>query len=245
MAVLHFEILRRIAETASGMRYQDTWFEVTDNDVQIWDHEPTGRELQPDSTVIKCTAWPRPDIPQVTAASIASADQVIDLLNVQVPAAELQGWGEVTSQPGGQPMQADAVFWSASAVEKFLMPYYASTYGSMAPKAVTQLLNIFVPPGSPELQGNGMINLMEQSGTLPPNLAPTLGTPDVSITNPTGYDQPFAVVHLPSSEYTAGTPEGDGTSGSASSGGAPEDDGLPRLYTLHRSGAVKKLRVME
>lgn len=227
MAVLHFEILRRIAETASGMRYQDTWFEVIDNDVQVWDHEP---ERKPDSTVIKCTAWPKPDIPQVTSAIIKSGEQEIDLLKVKAPVHDLQGWGAVTSQAGGEPMKADAVFWSASAVEKFLMPYYASTYGSMAPKAVTQLLSVFVPPGSPELEGNGMMELMEQSGTLPPH-RPMLRTPDVSVTTPPDYDQPFAVVHLPSSEYTAGTPEDDG--------------GLPRLYTLHRSGAVKKLRVME
>ena len=236
MAVLHFQILRRIAETASGLRYQDTWFEVTDDDVQVWDHEPT---VQPGSTVIKSTAWQQPDIPQVTAASIASADQTIDLLNVMVPEQELQGWGPVTSQPGGKQMQADAVFWSASAVEKFLVPYYASTYGNMAPETVTQLTSIFVPPGSPELRGNGMIELMQQSGTLPGDTPPTLCTPNVSVTIPLDYDQPFAVVHLPSSEYAA-----DPRTGSDTGGGGGGADALPRLYTLHKSGAVKKLRVM-
>ncbi|HYH79632.1 MAG TPA: hypothetical protein VEX86_07535 [Longimicrobium sp.] len=223
MATIHFEILRRIAETASGMRYQDTWFEVTDTDVEIWDHEPTGSELQPNSTVIMCTAWQRPPIPPVTRARIASDGDEIDLLAVPVPEQELQGW------VGPKMLQADAVFWSASAVEKFLMPYYASTYGSMAPKAVAQLLNVFVPAGSPELQGNAMMELMD-APSAPVDLTSDLGTPTVTVTDPAGFDQPFAVVHLPSSEYTAGTPADDG--------GA-----VPRLYTLHRSGAVKKLRV--
>jgi hypothetical protein len=221
MATIHFEILRRIAETASGLRYHDTWFVITDTDVKIYrDQEP--QEVPFDAVVIKSTAWKKPDIPPVTCAFIASGENEIDLLNVPAPPEELQGWGSAT-------MKADAVFWSASAVEKFLTPYYASTYGSLAPEAVAQLMNIFVPPGSPELKGNMMMQVVEPAAELDTGECTTLGTPTVTVTDPIGYDQPFAVVHLPSSEYTAGTPDGG--------------DGLPRLYTLHRSGAVKKLKV--
>ncbi|HVG45778.1 MAG TPA: hypothetical protein VM890_13650 [Longimicrobium sp.] len=231
MATLHFEILRRIAETASGMRYQDTWFEVTDTDVLIYTTEPAPSQLQPDSTVIKCTAWKEPDIPQVTTATIATDTNSIDLLAVEVPEQELQGWA------GPMTLPADAVFWSASAVEKFLIPYYASTYGSLAPKAVTQLMGIFVPPNSEEFKGNGMMELVDTEKPLV-DVPLNEGTPTVAIAYPAGYDQPFAVVHLPSSEYLgdAGDPTGGG-------GAMDTGDPLPRLFTLHRSGAVKKLRV--
>jgi hypothetical protein len=222
MATLHFEILRRIAETASGMRYQDTWFEVTDTEVLIYDHEPTN--VPPGSTVIKCTAWQAPPIPPVTAAHITAEGVRHDLLKVAVPEQEMQGW------EGPKWLAADAVFWSAAAVEKFLVPYYASTYGSLAPKAVAQLMNVFVPPGSPELEGNAMMELVDAPDA--PDFVSNLGTPSVSVTDPPDYDQPFAIVHLPSSEYAA-EPPGIETGGSV----------LPRLFTLHRSGAVKKVRV--
>jgi hypothetical protein len=73
------------------------------------------------------------------------------------------------------------VFWSASAVEKFLVPYYASVYGDTAPDVVDRLVNIFVPKGSPELGDNG----------------------DVPVEDVVADDTNFAVIHLPSSEYAA------------------------------------------
>ena len=122
----------------------------------------------------------------------------------------------------GTGKRGDSVFWTQSAVEKFLVPYYASAYGDLAARSVEQLQSIFVPPGSPELDGNGMITGTASVSSLPTNLA----TPEVGIESPVDADDtPFAVVHLPSSEYAA---EG-------------LEDGLPRLFTLHRSGKVKKI----
>jgi len=231
MAVLHFEILRRIAETASGLRYQDTWFEVTDTDVLIYDKEPT--TVLPGSILIKCTGWKEPTIPKVATATIATDTSSIDLLAVPVPEQELPGW------TGPMQYTADAVFWSASAVEKFLVPYYASVYGTLAPDVVAQLTNVFVPAGSAELAANTM---MEMVGAPPPPTSPPLDvvTPELTISPPPDYDQPFAIVHLPSSEYVADAGLDDGSGGG---GAGYRGDPLPRLFTLHQSGAVKKLRI--
>jgi len=211
-AVLHFEILRRIAETASGMRYEDLWFEVTGGpDARVIIHTSEPKHPCEGSVVIPCAAWPKPSIPEVDHAQIGSGDRRMDLLDVPVPVEEMpQGWDRPLSH------RADAVFWSAAAVEKFLVPYYASTYGDLAAKAVEQLLNVFVPPSSPEDRGNAMITAADGRVS---STSTDLGTPEVGITTPE--DPPFAVVHLPSSEYVA--------------------EGLPPLFTLHRSGGVRRV----
>jgi len=235
--VMHFEILRRIAETASGMRYVDTYFEIVSiNDGENYEIRVHSPDPPPDNGnfVLKCTAWQRPKVPTVAAGSITSSGAnpvVVDLLNIPVPEEETQGWTGAKQANAAPPTSfgADAVFWSAAAVEKFLVPYYASTYGSLAPRIVAQLMNIFVPPDSPETQGNGMMDMANvPRADIPANatLVPTLGTPtdaDV-IVNPPDYDQPFAVVHLPNSEYT------------------PEPGSSP-IFTLHQSGAVRRFRV--
>lgn len=243
-AEMHFEILRRIAETASGMRYQDTWYHVTfDSTVDNYRIDVYTDETQAPPDSIKCTAWKRPDVPTVSAGSITSTGPnpvIVNLMSIPVPQEELQGWtGPVQASdptpPAEQPrsgppmLAADAAFWSAAAVEKFLVPYYASTYGSMAPRVVAQLLNIFVPPDSPETTGNGMIDMADAAPAQIPagmDLRPTLGDPTggPAIANPAEYDQPFAVVHLPNSEYTA-------------------EPGSSPIFTLHQSGAVRRFRV--
>lgn len=172
---LHFEILRRIAETASGRRYQDTWYMVTENEpgkfkISTLISDPG--EVS-DAVVIHCAAWRQPQGPQVTEAWIVSGDHRVDLLSVNVPAHD--------GYPAREGVAADAVFWSASAVEKFLVPYYASVCGDDAPAVVEKLVSIFVPPDSPERHG--------------PNRA-------AAVTS-------FAVIHLPSSEYVdESTPDG-------------------------------------
>jgi hypothetical protein len=106
-----------------------------------------------------------------------------------------------------------------------MVPYYASTFGSLAPRVVEQLLDIFVPPGSPELQGNMMMDMVNVP-VGPDGLPATLRTPgDPQLTTPPDFDQPFAVVHLPNSEYTA-------------------EPGSTPFFTLHKSGAVKRVRLV-
>jgi hypothetical protein len=180
---LHFEELRKIAETASGNRYTSTWFRFTENDgvlhLQVSDAPLTEDQ---DSTVISYSGWTEPVFPAVTTALIGSGQTIIDLNLVPVPANPL-----VTDSQFTGTAAADAVFWSASAVEKFLVPYYASVFGDQAPSIVTRLVGIFVPPGSPEL------------------------SPGTGVTQD---DDPFyAVVHLPSSEYLGMSITGNNVSG--------------------------------
>lgn len=179
---LHFEILRRIAETASGRRYEDLYFVLTEGkepgSVRMTVETGAGapRHDPDEALVIHCAPWPKPGVAQVSAAKIESGNTHIDLLSVNVPAHD--GYPPVNG------VAADAVFWSASAVEKFLVPYYASVYGDAAPEVVNKLVSIFVPPGSPERGGNGDVHAGEQ-------------------------DPYFAVIHLPSSEYADNfTPDG-------------------------------------
>ncbi|MFL5540315.1 MAG: hypothetical protein ACJ8J0_15095 [Longimicrobiaceae bacterium] len=177
---MHFETLRRIAETASGRRYEDLWFVVTEDEVtghakiSVLTSAPPEGGSPEGAVVIPCAGWARPDVPRVSAAMIASGDIAINLLSVDVPPQ-----GGPQGDPAVKGLAADAVFLSASAVEKFLVPYYASVYGDTAPDVVERLVSIFVPPGSPERGDSGGERV----------------EPAV--------DGSFAVIHLPSSEYAA------------------------------------------
>jgi len=153
---MNFEILRKIAETASGMRETDLWFVVKDEKFTWQLSEP--RDAPEGAVVIPVAKTPDPG-PLVTEARISdAAGPGINLMEVKVPARG--------PYPGGT-YPADAVFWSVSAVEKFLLPYYASVYGDQAPEAVATVLAILRPPAD--------------GARLEP--------------------APYAIAHLPSSEY--------------------------------------------
>ena len=77
--------------------------------------------------------------------------------------------------PGGLGT-ADAVFWSESSVEKFLIPYYASVYGNQAARAVGDILEAFHGD-----RGDGAKR------------------PGARFTDPDGLT--YAMAHLPKSEY--------------------------------------------
>lgn len=114
-----FQTLRFIAESASGMRDKDLYFVVSgDSAGYSWPTDPV--EPTEDTVVIHCAPVADP-ISTVNCAQIAAGGTHVDLLNVGVKAV----WPH--EDPGT--FSADAVFWSVSAVEKFLVPYYASVYG--------------------------------------------------------------------------------------------------------------------
>lgn len=88
----------------------------------------------------------------------------------------------------------DAVFWSEAAVEKFLFPYYASKYQWAAAEVLTLLSTVFygyVP---------SMINGMSSAA------APVLTPAEIS-------EIPFAMAHLPRSDYVPISESGVGMSG--------------------------------
>jgi hypothetical protein len=191
---IDFQILRHIAESASGLRYQDVWFVITRDPrggpvVTPQFTKPTVED--PDATVIFCAAVDYPPSPTVTLAQIGIDPEVIDLLNVTVPEDPAQ-------MDAGGTFAADAVFWSLSAVEKFLTPYYASVYGDEGGRMVEAVLGVLQP---------GIDVILDPLADAPPY---TLAAPD----------QAFAIAHLPNSEYVGETMDLAGNLFSLHPGGA-------------------------
>jgi hypothetical protein len=164
-----FETLRLIAESASGMRDQPTWFVIEktpEGTGYSWQHEAVKESK--DTVVIHCAPVADPVSP-VDHATIGVRNDTVNLMQIKVRA-------NVPHEEAGT-FEADAVFWSLAAVEKFLVPYYASVYGdkgAVYAQAVMDLMRI--PDTHLEADGDGGDG----------------GDTDA---------QAFALVHLPSSEY--------------------------------------------
>lgn len=136
-----FQLLREIAECASGMRSHDLYFIVGDDKADPHGFRFVADPKQPveetdDTTVIHVSRCDDPR-PRVTTAIIGDGADLINLLDLTVGTDD-------PHQAGTYP--ADAVFWSVSAVEKFLVPYYASVYGDQAASYVASLLAVLLPP---------------------------------------------------------------------------------------------------
>ncbi|HEY0021742.1 MAG TPA: hypothetical protein VGB24_02500 [Longimicrobium sp.] len=136
MPDINYDILRRVAETASAYRYKDIWITVGPEDgqlvIRVHDAKPTCED---------CAIFPIAKVdygssPSVEVATIGSESNPVDLLNLEVPAGQMIPAGTYA---------ADAVFWSQSAVEKFMIPYYASVYGDQADVVVQTLLTVLKP----------------------------------------------------------------------------------------------------
>jgi hypothetical protein len=131
--------LRLIAEAASGTRGTAVHF-VTgpDGNIREVSHDRRGDGARTDGGIapppleaVVIPAYTEDKVPLKPPLNVATihaegVDEPVDLLDL----------------PGGLGA-ADAVFWSESAVEKFLLPYYASVYGNQAAKAVSDILLAF------------------------------------------------------------------------------------------------------
>lgn len=159
-----YETLRLIAESASGMRDLPTWFiieETPQGTGYRWQHTFV-RECE-DTVVIYCA--PVADlVSQVDHATIGVGNTTANLMKVQVkrdfPHEEMGTF------------KADAAFWSLAAVEKFLVPYYASVYGDEGPAHAQAVMDLMRIPDT--------------------HLGADVDTEE---------GQVYALVHLPSSEY--------------------------------------------
>lgn len=184
-----FVTLRQIAESASGMRDQNLWFVVT-GDPATYTFSTMPVHAADDTEVIFVAAVKDP-VSTVDCAQIGIAGgEPVDLLGITVK--------PIGAHPGGT-YAADAVFWSVSAVEKFLVPYYASVYGDQGPKMAQAVLNVLLPPTGTAEGGEAMVE----------------------------DDTPFALAHLPSSEYV-GEPD-------------TEISFVSRVVSLHPGGHVKRV----
>jgi hypothetical protein len=178
--VLNAAQIRALADYASSLRAvggDDVWItaEMQNDGFMVMGNLPVSKGQPPSGKVFQVsTSAVSPDRPRVQYARIGTSTnqkKAIDLL--------------------GSPNGFDAVFWSEAAVEKFVIPYYASKSLWMAGHVVDVLCQKWfgVVPGV-------------TSGPASP-----------------AEDTPFALAHLPSSDYvTIGAP------GEPVSGGALGDD---------------------
>ena len=110
-----------------------------------------------------------------------SDEELVDWIRESTGAVELQ----IERRSGGASREgyavdvhtADAVFWGESSIEKFVVPYYASVYGSDAGDAVTELLDTYNGVAAGGSGGDG-------GETLEPTTVEVYG-----------------LVHMPRSEY--------------------------------------------
>ncbi len=156
--------LRAIAEHASGVRDTILWFVVHGpRSVKVFHRDPG---IVDGATVLVVHTGSTGKQPPVGHAKLGPDEvRALDLLRLK---------------HRGKEYRADAVFWSESAVEKFVIPYYASKHGPRAGTEVQAILDVFhhgkKPPkeGETETDGNGV----------------------------------FALVHVPTSEYIPAAPGG-------------------------------------
>ncbi|HEX8318456.1 hypothetical protein [Longimicrobium sp.] len=158
MAVtLDYQALRAMAECASSVRGKKFWLVVNERGWKMHDEEPKPETY---TVVIECENPAVTHEPQVDVAILGSGmlphGGELDAAALQSVILPGSG-GDASTKPravnlldlynqkpkGGKPTAADAVFWSESAVEKFLVPYYASVAGDRAEQVVGKLLNVF------------------------------------------------------------------------------------------------------
>jgi hypothetical protein len=126
---LNYQELRMMVEAAASYRDQEVYLVV---DEKGWSIQPQRPDPPGGKAVIPCKSPGRPTArPSVGYARIGidptDPDKAANLLELE---------------PGNPNSRADAVFWTPAAVEKFLVPYYASVYGDQAPKKLTALIDI-------------------------------------------------------------------------------------------------------
>jgi hypothetical protein len=156
---MSYQDLRRMTESAASYRGATVYIVIDDKNWDIVTEKP---QDVPGRVVIPCNndlgREPR-TLPPVDEAIIRAKDtKPVDLLHLK-------------DRHGNELGAADAVFWTAAAVEKFVVPYYASVYGDEAPGKLTRIISVL------------------GSVREPAALEAELG------------GEPFALAHMPKSEY--------------------------------------------
>ncbi|HEU4561995.1 MAG TPA: hypothetical protein VFS20_29480 [Longimicrobium sp.] len=129
---INAQLLRHLADEAGGTRGKKFWF-VIQPDGTLRPPIPHGNfdpdDFDDNHIVIPWkTDWTVADRPPLDYVRIKAEDkEFINLLDFD----------------GDAHKAADAVFWSEAAVEKFLLPYYASYYGGDAAEELEKLLDLW------------------------------------------------------------------------------------------------------
>jgi hypothetical protein len=159
-----FEILRLIAESASGMRNLPTWFIIEKTPEGTgYTFQHTFVEERKDTVVIYCAPVADPVSPVNVATIGIKGKDIVNLMKIEV--------GPIFPHLDSGTFEADAVFWSLAAVEKFMVPYYASVYGDQGAAHAQAVMDLMRIPDT-------HLDADEDTEA-----------------------QAFALVHLPSSEY--------------------------------------------
>lgn len=113
---LDYSAFRRMADWAAGMLDERV----------VFDYEPSGALLA------NAPVGVRPPALRVPAVTVGRA-RAVQTLNLSAPK------GEALNLARG----SDAAFWSEAAVEKFLLPYFASLAGGRAAPLMAQLMGVW------------------------------------------------------------------------------------------------------
>lgn len=164
----NYHELRSLAEYASSIRGKDAYFVRGEDgwEVHTDPGELSGRQA------IRVYNRPLPDRPQVFSGHLRARR------GEHGPVTEANLMALPDPHNPGKTVEADAVFWTESAVEKFLVPYYASVFGDQADVEIEKLLNVL---DSPRERPGG-------AGPAPANAGDA-----------------FALAHIPRSEYVTVT----------------------------------------
>jgi hypothetical protein len=235
MAVLNAVQVRALAEIANGIRgetitfYQDP---PGDGPINVWVPSNQGGALNPPAgsiVLLQCqTDNVCPDRPPLTDIQVTfqgSISASLSLMLAEWIQSQASGLtvsesvsGDDTSLSLGQAegsevdvaLGVDALFFSESAVEKFLFPYYASKGGSQGDLYLAALRDVFYGPrlaGTPAFVEENPQDFEDASQAFVQNVESDSG------------DVPAGLVHIPKSDYI---PEEESTGGTGSgTGGEP------------------------
>lgn len=164
---------RELAEFASGIRGQSLAIAREGDELNVSGGSTTPPSSFDAENPVLYTDLHRPDRPgPVSVYALVNGD-----------------WMPLVGPDATQlPTPPDSLFWTDAAVEKLLMPYYASVKGRYAPWFVTLLMGTWdglTPPGAPG-STQLAIETLEKYASEPPSTRET---------------EVFGLVHLPRSEY--------------------------------------------
>jgi len=156
---LNYQELRKMVECAASYREKKVYIVVDDKGWTVQTEEPTNTDGK---AVIPCMSPGKPGGPRKLALAKVGLDEnkPVNLLKLRLPGSD-------------KDEEADAVFWTPAAVEKFVVPYYASVYGDQAPKKLANLISILGVVREPSDEAAARGQVLEA----------------------------FAVAHMPKSEY--------------------------------------------
>lgn len=213
-------VVREVAEFVSGLRGHYVRFTFDGSELVPWVFPTESPGTLPEEwDALKVsegvTVAVRPDRPYPSHVSVRleGVTEAYSIVPLEPPRA-----AAIVLEP--DPIRdPDSVFWTDGAVEKLLLPYYASVKGRHAPEFITLLMG----------KWDGSIHPAHPAATLAELIPAALLADDDSP------PEVYAITHLPRSEYIDGY-----TGGGAANGGevahSPALEHRTALLTLDRLG---------